>query len=160
MDEINLRDLDFDFEDYFKRHADGELAEEEAQEFTARVIGLFCRDFFNSKGDASAVPSWTLNHLAEQMYKVLGGEPWDDALPMPWSKRTSTIEKRTDERAIDIFCAVTNALTANLNLAVTDQIQQQADKHCVSFETARADYYRVKLAFDNGVGFRPFLKRD
>lgn len=160
MEQIDLADLTFNFEDYFDRFRRGELTEQESKEFTARAIGLFCRSFFESRGDTSALPRWVVNYIAEQMWKVLGGERWDDALPMPWSERSSLFKKRTDERAADIYSAVHNALHARPELAVTELLQEQADKHCVSFETARADYYRMKLSFDNGTDFRPFLNLD
>lgn len=144
MEEINLMDLDFDFEDYFERFRSGEMSEEEKEEFDARVIGVFCRGVFRSNEDPANIPFWAANYLAEQLYKVLGGEPWTNALPLPWYPREETFFSKKGKRAMEIYCAVENARRSIDSFNVVDLISEQAKKHCVSYETARADYYSVR----------------
>lgn len=86
---IHLHDMSFDFEDYFKRHGTEEMCDEEAEEFDARVMGIFCRDFFNSGGDPDAIQPWVIAYLAKAMFNVLGGVPWSQALPTPFDAPSS-----------------------------------------------------------------------
>ncbi|MDP1650388.1 MAG: hypothetical protein Q8M01_19605 [Rubrivivax sp.] len=164
MEEIDLSDLAFDFEDYFERHRRGEMSDEEREEFDARVIGIFCRRMLmtaNADGHWNEWENFAAYHLAKKLRMVIGGVPWRKSIRLPFEWGTYESDySRTDQRAIEIFCAIRNSLQDNPDGAVTDLISTQAAEHCVSFETARADYYRVKLAFDNGVGFKPFLKFD
>lgn len=164
MDEIDLADLDFDFESYFERHDRGELDDGELQEFDARVIGLFCRRLLTTTtatGDWTERESFAAYYLAKKLRQVIGGVPWTKSfsIPFSWGEFEHDFTK-TGKRAADIFCAIHNALRANPALAVTELIHQQADEHCVSFETARADYYRAKRSIEEGGGFRPFLNFD
>ena len=75
---IYLHDYDFDFDNYFDRHAAGELSEEEKGDFAARVYGMFCRDFFKSGGNPAVVQPWVavksrlvINTLDEQFWFFL-----------------------------------------------------------------------------------------
>lgn len=163
-EDLGLADLTFDFEDYFERHQRGELSEAEAEEFDARVIGIFCRRMLTT---ASATGTWNdwenfaAYMLAKKLQWVIGGVEWRKQFHLPMEGLTRESDfTRTGERAAEIFCAINNALKVDPSLKVVDLIAAQADRHCVSFESARADYYRAKMSVDAGAGFRPFLKRD
>lgn len=147
---IHLHDLDFDFEDYFKRYP-AELLEGEGEEFSARVYGLICRDFFKSGGDPGAVPKWAMSYLVNKLYQVLGGVPWNDIMRMPWDVPTPYMTPK-GQRAFDIYAFVENTLLDTPGANVTDLISEAARKHHVSYETARADYYAIKGPLKSGKG--------
>ena len=137
----------FDFEDYFDRHRNGLLSEEERDEFDMRVIGLFCRDWFQGGGNPRKIQQWVGDYLAEQMYKVINGEEWHNAFPLPWKPSESHLSRR-GERAMSIYCAIGNEKAARPELTTDALLKRQAREHHVSYETARGDYYAVKKVVD------------
>lgn len=145
MEEIDLADMSFDFDDYFGRFRSGDMSEEEKEEFAARVIGVFCRGVFRSKGDPANIPFWAANYVAEQLYKVLGGLPWANAFHLPfWYPPEHPFLSKQGERAMHIYAEVENARKTRDEFNVTSLLAEQAAKLCVSYETARADYYAIK----------------
>lgn len=149
---IDLSDMTFDFEDYFNRHHDGEMDDAEKEEFSARVYGLFCQSVFNSGGDSGKIPFWAANYIAEKLVQVLGGVPWPDVMRLPWDVEEDPFFTPKGERAVNIYAEITNALSASPDANVTTLIAEQAGKHCVSYETARADYYAFKKAVSDKSG--------
>lgn len=161
MEPIDLADLSFDFEGYFARWRRGDLSAEELREFDARAIGLFCRrvlDSGSARGEWSDDEEFAALYLAKNLRWVIGGVPWRKQfdLPFDWGTRESDFT-RTGERAAAIYSAVQESLRQDSSHLVTDLIRQQADAYCVSFETAREDYYKAKTEFEAGRGFRAFL---
>lgn len=156
MEEINLNDMDFDFEDYFERFRAGEMGDDEKEEFDARVLGLFCQSFIKSRGDSSAIPKWVAEYMCEQIYKVLAGLEFCTAfrMPEPWQQPTP-IYSRAEESAISIFCDIANLLKGDASIKVTNAIAAIAIKRNVSYETARAAYYKRVKSLPSD-----FLKRD
>lgn len=148
---VHLHDLSFDFENYFEQYDKGVLSNDERNDYNARVYGMFCRDFFDSGGDPSAVKPWVANYLAKKLYQVLGGVPWQDIMGMPWDEPTAYLTAR-GKRAFDIYAGVENELNAEPLANVTDLISQQAQSYHVSYETARADYYAMKKGFKAKTG--------
>lgn len=147
--ETNLADLSFDFEGYFERHRSGRMSDAEAKEFDARMIGMFCRDVF--QGGPGAVQPWVARALANGMFRVLQGEEWDSALPMP----SIPVDKfspfsRVEKRALKVYCNITNALTADPTANVTDLLKAEAENLFLAFPTIRADYYEIKGKIDRG----------
>lgn len=132
----NLADFSFDFDAYFARAEQRSLTQEEEDEYSARVIGLFCREVFLRK----APPSWVLQHMADRLADVLDGVAWNDALPLPWLPATP-LRSRKSQRDMSIFCEIANALSADPKAKVTRLIEEAADRHCVSYETARSAWY-------------------
>lgn len=141
--EVYLNDLDFDFEDYFKRSAAGELSEDESGDHSARVYGMFCRDFFKSGGDSAAIQPWVANYIAKKLYEALRGEPWNNIMRLPWDEPTSDLTPK-GQRAFETYAHVHNTLREQPDAKVTDLIAEAAKNSNVSFETARADYYAMK----------------
>ena len=156
---IYFHDMSFDFEDYFKRHDAKEMCDEEAEEYGARVMGLFCRDFFDSGGDPAAIQPCVANYLAKAMYEVLGGVPWSQALPTPFDEPgTQSMYTKKGERGMAIYCAVENGKSDGGG--VTNLLAEQAKKYKLSFEAARGDYYKVKKSIEGGNGLPDgFLKK-
>lgn len=157
---IHLHDLSFDFEDYFDRFHSGDMTDQERDEFSARVYGMFCRDFFTSGGDPGAVPRWVANYIAEKLFQVLGGVPWQDIMGMPWDEPTPYLTPK-GQRALAIYADVENTLNSTPGANTTDVISEQAKKHNVSYETARADYYAMKKSLKEKTGIpKKFLISD
>ena len=152
-----LMDLSFDFEDYFERSLAGKLSEAEQFEFTARMIGMFCRDVYH--GGPGTVQPWVANSLADAMFKVLAGEPWDQALPMPWSPEFSQYTKN-GERAMSIHCHVENARQLDKQAGTIALIHLAAAHYGVGFPTAKSDYYRAKEFVDMNSAPPGFLKEE
>ena len=140
---IHFHDLSFDFEDYFDRYHEGALSDDEKKDFSARVYGMFCRDYFDSGGDPGAVKPWVASYIANKLFEGIGGVPWQDIMGMPWDEPTPYLTPK-GQRAFDIYAGVENALHATPEANTTDLISEQARTHHVSYETARADYYAMK----------------
>lgn len=141
-DSIFLEDLTYDFEDYFDKYFKKELSEEERNLFMSRVIGHFCRDFYKN-GNPADVPKWIMSFVADGLYKVLAGEEWAHEFPLPWTTETP-IRTRAEQLALDLFCYISNFKTDNPAEKTTDVIAGAAKKFNVSYETARAAYYKYK----------------
>lgn len=148
---VHLDNYDFDFEGYFERHGSGQMEPAEAEEFQARIYGMFCRDVFRSGGDMSKVSFWAANYVAERLHQALGGVPWHDIMRLPWDEPTPMFTPK-GQRAFDIYAGVRNGGGDQADANVTDLIAQQAALHHVSFETARADYYAMKKAIESKQG--------
>lgn len=151
---IHLHDLSFDFEDYFERYDKREMDEDEASEYNARVMGLFCKALWESGGDTSAVPGWVAHHLAKKLYESLGGESWGDLMGLPWDPKTPLLTKK-GQRAFDIYAYIQNTLKSQPDANVTDLLAEAAGQLNVSYETARADYYAMKNALSSDPASMP-----
>lgn len=143
---IYLKDLDFDFEDYFNRYGTDAMSEEEKGDFSARVYGMFCRDFFKSGGNPAAIQPWVANFIAKKLFEALDGSPWNDIMRLPWDEPTPHFTPK-GKRAFDTYAHVHNTLLKKPRANVTDLIAESAQNFSVSFESARADYYAMKKAF-------------
>lgn len=158
--QIHFADLDYDFEDYFKRYDSGGMDEDERRDFSARVYGLFCRDFFKSGGHPAALEHWVVNYIAKKLMWGLHGEPWGDIMGMPWDEPTPYFTPR-GARAFRVYAAIKNTLRDQPDARVTDLIAAQADANHVSYETARADYYTIKASLERKEGLpQRFLNSD
>lgn len=149
---IHLHDLSFDFEDYFDRFEKGEMDEDEKRDYSARVMGLFCKSLWEH-GDTRAVPYWVANYLAEKLCQSLGGVPWGDLVDLPWDRKEPFLTKN-GQRAFETYAHVHNTLLKNEKANITDLIAEAAKKFNVSYETARKDYYDMKNDFDRNGGIR------
>lgn len=147
---INLADTDFNFEDYFSRFGRGETSAQENAEWDARVLGLFCRDVFEER----KVPTWVLEHLANEFSKILAGGKWNDSFPLPWHP-ADPVRSRSEEIALQIFCDIANEMKRDCTQKITSVIKEIADRHHVSYETARAAWYKHRKHFSDA-----FLKSD
>jgi len=145
---IQLDDFDFDFEDYFERYGSGTMDEGEQEEYSARVYGYFCQLVYASKDDPVKIPFWVANYITKKFRDALGGVPWPDTMRLPWDIEENPFFTAKGKRAVDIYRAITNGLSADPSANVTSLIAEQAGKYCVSYETARADYYAFKKAVD------------
>lgn len=155
-----IHDLDFDFENYFKRNKAGELSAEEQREWQARVYGLYCSSYYKSGGDPSAIPSWVAGYVADRLFDALQGRPWADNMQLPWDEPEPWLNPK-GERAMAIYCGVENGKRADAQANTTSLIAAQAEEHNVSYETARADYYAIKKGIDWKTGVpEKFLKDD
>lgn len=131
--------FEFDFELYFERAANRELSEEEAKEFDMRLMGQFCRDFW--KGGSAGVPEWIMDRIATKFFQVLIGDNLNNAFPLPWDPADREMS-RSEEQNARIFLDVINQLRSDDKAKVTNVIASVAHDYNVSYETARAAYYK------------------
>lgn len=153
---LHFQDLSYNFENYFERYGTKAMGVEENEEFNARVIGLFCRDFFQSGGDPSTIQPWVASHLARSLFEVLGGSRFNDVLPMPFGENTLEMTPKAT-RALDIygFCKPTPDDKSTLS----DRLKKCMDIHCLSYEAVRSDYYSMKAVLEEGKPWpKGFLK--
>lgn len=151
---VHLHDHDFDYEDYFERYGGGAMDDDEERDFSARVYGMFCRDFYTSGGNPAALKPWVVSYIADKLHQALGGVPWNDLMNLPWDKRTPFFTPK-GQRAFDIYEHVENTLNKDADANVTDLISEAARNHNVSYETARADYYAMKRGLKRNTGIPP-----
>jgi hypothetical protein len=163
-DLIQLEDLTFDFEDYFARHGTEAMSQEEAEEFQARIYGMFCRDVYASDtgGQMITVPAWTAVYIANKLIQALGGVEWEEIMGLPWDDTSKYFYYNdTGLRALAIYSAVESQRNAEEKKGITSALAEQAGKHNVSYETARSDYYDMKKALTKkGPMPNKFLTRD
>ncbi|MDR5772909.1 MULTISPECIES: hypothetical protein [unclassified Caballeronia] len=158
LNEINT----FDYDDYFDRASDGELHGDEKNEWVMRILELFCRDFFRNGGNPSKVPPWVMSYIARQIFKVLDGEQWERAFPLPWAQPDPYGNfTRCGKRAFDVWTSVRNALKQNPKAKVSHLLQAESARHNLSYEAVRGDYYAMKNGIEQGIGIpKKFLKID
>ena len=86
---------------------------------------------------------WVMHALADAFMKVANGGRWEDELPLPWTK-ISLPYTAAEWQALGVFCDVANAIKSNPDADVTVLIKQVASARNVSYESARAAYYKHK----------------
>lgn len=127
-----------DIDELFDRVADRTELELDHELFDACVLDRFITRVHSDE----PVEPWILERLANTFCKILLGGEWNDELRLPGRTQTP-IRPWRDDRDLRIYCDVANAVNIG-KMSVTDAITQAADEHAVSFETARAGYYRWK----------------
>lgn len=161
---IQLSDLDFDFEDYFDRHGTADMSADEADEFSARIYGMFCRDVYQSSpyDGMITIPAWTATYIANNLVQALGGVEWEEIMGLPWDDSSKySYYNDTGLRALAIYSAVESQRNAEEKKGITSALAEQAGKHNVSYETARSDYYDMKKALTKkGPMPNKFLTKD
>ena len=154
--DIDLVDLNFDFEAYFKEYES--LSEREQDEFQCRVMGQFCKEVLLSDGDPSAISPWVAKYIADAFYQVLGGVPFNQVLPTPFEPRQDRYTAK-GRRAMDVYCEVENAIRKGGK--VTVMFARIATRMNMSPQTISAAYYAAKKAIDAGESLPDnFLKSD
>lgn len=135
---IDLSDLTFDFEDYFRRYNEGEMDGSEREDFDPRVIGMFVRDVFANRPP----PDWVCLRIAKAFHYALGGDELSDVFrfPSPWAQPIDRLTKTT-RKQLDLYCAIANFSSENPEYAITECFQAVADAKFVSKKTAEAAYY-------------------
>lgn len=127
-----------DLDKLFRRVDDGSSSEEDHELFDACML-----DRFIGRVEAGEpVEPWILAGLAKSFTDVLMGAQWNDAIRLP-GRPAPQIRSWREQRDLDIFRDVTNCVSGE-GLVVTRAIETVAEKHAVSYETARAAYYRRK----------------
>jgi hypothetical protein len=154
--DVHLHDLTFDFEDYFDRHGTDAMDDEESKEFSARVMGLFCKDFWESGGNPAAIQPWVANYIAKAFYEVLGGVPFRDVLPTPMEPQESWLTAK-GLRAMDVYSYSKG--TKDDATTLSARHMELAEKHSLTYESIRGDYYKMKGVIEEGKPWpKGFLK--
>lgn len=127
-----------DLDKLFRRVNDRNSSEEDHELFDACML-----DRFIGRVEAGEpVEPWILASLAKSFTHVLMGAQWNDAIRLP-GRPAPQIRTWREQRDMDIYIDTTGYINAG-GLGVTEAIQAAAEKHAVSYETARAAYYRRK----------------
>ena len=124
-----------DFDEFLEGMGRGK--KDAGDEFVLRMI----QHFIDAVYAKESPRSWVLNYLADQFYKVLHGGRWEDEFPLPWTKRCD-YGSQAEWRALAIFCDIANAKHAAPKRPITALIKEAALEWSVSYETARAAYYK------------------
>lgn len=127
-----------DLDELFSRIADDSASGADHDLFDACMIDRFISRVYNSE----PVEPWILSRMADALHKVMMGGDWNDELLLP-GRPTTQVRPWRDQRDLEIFCDVSNAINLRM-MKVTEAITLAAEQHTVSFETARAGYYRWK----------------
>lgn len=129
----------FDYTAFCERIRAGEASAKDHEEFTIRAMQMFCRAIYCDEEPEK----WVQYYFADQFLKILHGSLWCDELPLPWVPQ-SQIRTRAEEQGLKIFCDVENAKRASPEKKITNLLNEAAKKYSVSYETARAGYYKGK----------------
>lgn len=113
---------------------------EDRLHLTAAVLSAFCAHVF----EGAPIDRWMLEEIAGGFSLVLRGLPWHVAFELPGRRAPEpqgTLDPM-DLRDFRIYCGVVRRIECRE--AVVAAIRQVAQREHVSFETARAAYYRWK----------------
>lgn len=105
----------------------------------------FMQSFVDSVDANEPVPPWVADNIASAFRKILKGDAWEDAMPLPgreWRDEWNAISP-AQVQAIEL-CHLIKFVIAEDGLGVVAAIQSVADSEHVSFEKARAAYYAHK----------------
>jgi len=121
------------------RKRDDEMPDDsESGEFDMRMLQLFIVSVYSGQ----PVPDWINRALADVFYKILCGGEWSEEICIPWI-RPPAIRTKVEGRGLEIYCFVENLLRESRDDIVAT-ISSAANEFHVSYETARADYYKWK----------------
>lgn len=124
-----------DLDQLFARVDEGTATETDNELFDACMLDRFISRVYAGE----SVEKWILEALANAFAKMLMGGEWNDEIRLPGRPMTP-IRSARDQRDLEIYCDVANALKGGV--AVVSAIEQVAASKSVSYETARAGYYR------------------
>lgn len=127
-----------DLDDLFDRVRDGTETDEDWELFNACLLDRFISRAFAGE----QLEPWIASALANAFYKVLSGGEWNAEIRLPGEPRPQ-IRPWREQRDLEIYCEVANANNIE-GINVTDAIRSAADNAAVSYETARAAYYKWK----------------
>ena len=122
-------DAQDDLDELFGRIADGSASDDDHELFDACAFDRFISRVYSGE----PVEPWILVHLADAFFKVLMGGDWNDEVLLP-GRPLTPIRPWRDQRDLEIFCDVSNAISQN-GMKVTEAISRAAALHSVSFET-------------------------
>lgn len=103
------------------------------------------QSFADAVDAGEPVSPWVASNIASAFRKVLKGDAWEDAMPLPgreWKEEWYAISPA--EREARLLCDLIKFVIAEEGLGVVAAIQSVAEYKHVSFEKARAAYYAHK----------------
>jgi hypothetical protein len=127
-----------DLDELFARVRDRTSSKEDHAFFDFSMLDRFISRVYRGE----QVEPWILEWMADTFYKVLMGGAWDEEIISPGKTDLPPKEKRY-QRDLAIYCDARN-LANDEHIAITDALQVVSEWHSVSYETARAAYYRFK----------------
>lgn len=127
---------DDDIDELFERVRNRTASEEDHELFDACMLDRF----IHRVGTGEPVEPWIMESLANAFTKILFGGEWNDEVRLP-GRPVSPIFSWREWRDIEIHREILDCLK-NQQVKVVDAISLVADRHAVSYETARAAYYK------------------
>lgn len=127
------------FSEFCKLIDSGEATNQHHKEFDLRMINHFCTCIYAGEKPEN----WVLLAIANAFTNVTMRGRWEDEFQLPWTKASSPWTN-AENKDLKIFCEIANRLKSNSNLAVLETILIVAKESAVSFEKARAAYYKHK----------------
>lgn len=128
-----------DFSEFSDLVRGGNATAQHHEEFTLRLIEQFMGSVYAGK----TPDGWVMHALADAFMKVVNGGRWEDELPLPWTK-IPLPHTAAEWQALGVFSDVANAIKSNPDAEVTAVIREVASARNVSYESARAAYYKHK----------------
>lgn len=127
------------FDEYCELINNNNANDQHHEEFYLRMIMHFIESVYSEQKPKDFV----LYALADAFLKIINGGRWEDEMPLPWTEMT-TPWTRAESKALRVFCMVSNMLKSGQESDVTVAIGKAASECAVSYETARAGYYKFK----------------
>jgi hypothetical protein len=127
----------------FKRVRESESTAEDHSLFDAMMMMKFCEQAYSGK----PVDDWILNAVSNRFTKILCGGEWHAEFNLPWLL-AEPIRTDIEERELKIYVAIRqmqddSLATSGKRLKVTDAITRVAGEFNISYESARAGYYKI-----------------
>ena len=145
--EINLQDMDFDFEDYFKRAGEKFMCDVEMKEFPARIMGVIARKHYGKSSEDGKIEEFAEKYIADAFFNILGGVPFRNALPTPFEPSISDLSA-IGERAFKASNMVNDRKKNGEK--VSKALMEVAMELNISYESARSAYYTMKRVQEKG----------
>lgn len=132
----NLLAPEKEIDELFERIRRREGTEEDLELYHAAILHRFAARVYARE----PVERWIMRAIADSFCKVVYGEDWEQEFPLP-GRGPKPIRPWREQRDLEIFCSVSNAVNLE-GEKVTEAIKQAASDAAVSYETARAAYYK------------------
>lgn len=133
-----------DFDEYCELINNNDANDQHHKEFYLRMIMHFIESVYSEQKPKDFV----LYALADAFTKIINGGRWEDELPLPWDDAYSPWT-RAESKDLQVFCMVSNMLKSGQESDVTEAIKKAASDSAVSYEKARAGYYKFKKIITN-----------
>ena len=140
-----------DIDELFARMRNGEGTVDDHNLYDACIIDRFIYRTYEGK----PVEPWIARELSNSFFNVLMGGEWDKEFILPG--REPPLERPwREKRDFDIYCETDNLIKYG-GMSVTAALDHSAASNSVSYETARAAFYRWKLAVSKN---KPEIQKD
>lgn len=128
-----------DFSKFSDLIASGEASERQHDEFHLRMMLHFIDSVDNDKQPEL----WVMKAFSKSFFRVLMGARWEDEFQLPWTE-VSLPWSPAERKDLEVFIEIANSFGKNPTLKITEVINSAAKNNSMSYEKARAAYYKYK----------------